>query len=116
MKSLKRICILKMYSVSWEFSELDTSNKIFYGCVANVSFSISSTGAGKQEKQVNAGLFCFSPLKHELWRAFTLEKHEVADVVRFGFNSLKNDTTQPFLTMKILMEKDGCCVNTHNRI
>jgi hypothetical protein len=39
-----------MYSVSWEFSELDTLNKIFYGCVANVSFSISSTGAGNKKE------------------------------------------------------------------
>jgi hypothetical protein len=86
-----------MYSVSWEFSELDTSNKIFYGCVANVSFSISSTGAGnKKIKKISQcrGILCFSPLKHELWRAFTLEKHEVAEIVRFGCNSLKNHTTQ----------------------
>jgi hypothetical protein len=81
-----------MYSVSWEFSELDTSNKIFYGCVANVSFSISSTGAGNKEISQCRGILCFLPLKHELWRAFTFEKHEVADIVRFGFNSLKNHT------------------------
>jgi len=50
-----------MYSASWEFSELDTPNKIFYDCVGNISFAITSTGAGTANG-IGVGRRCYQSL------------------------------------------------------